>query len=304
MRVYLRNSCTVRLSYAMNYGGMKIPFHKSGAEQTVSGADKLWYMFRVAGMKSYLTRTLGKPFTLKPDELRKCAGEGIVILNVRVWTDATGHATLWTGAKLIDSPEHNQDYIDKAEDIDFWPASGANAHSEHLTSVAVVVSDITRWTSQMAVLLIDRLLGRYCRKCGYELCGLPEPRCPECGRLFDPANPQTTRARPHGGMGLWVTRAVCLLLGLGLCLGIAWGWLYWGWKAEQSILRRVRATAIVCEPVGGAALQRRLGLFRRNLGSRDGNIWFFLEQRLNLDLTFLEELAGLQELDLSGDVSY
>ena len=27
----------------------------------------------------------------------------------------------------------------------------------------------------------------YCKGCGYCLRGLPEPRCPECGRAFDPA---------------------------------------------------------------------------------------------------------------------
>lgn len=27
----------------------------------------------------------------------------------------------------------------------------------------------------------------HCQKCGYDLRGLPEPRCPECGRAFDPA---------------------------------------------------------------------------------------------------------------------
>lgn len=26
----------------------------------------------------------------------------------------------------------------------------------------------------------------HCRECGYNLAGLPEPRCPECGTKFDP----------------------------------------------------------------------------------------------------------------------
>ncbi|MEW6251117.1 MAG: hypothetical protein AB1716_10755 [Planctomycetota bacterium] len=30
-----------------------------------------------------------------------------------------------------------------------------------------------------------------CLGCGYILDGLPEPRCPECGRWFDPGNPDT-----------------------------------------------------------------------------------------------------------------
>lgn len=31
----------------------------------------------------------------------------------------------------------------------------------------------------------------FCAKCRYPLRGLPEPRCPECGSPFDPANPET-----------------------------------------------------------------------------------------------------------------
>jgi len=29
----------------------------------------------------------------------------------------------------------------------------------------------------------------HCVRCGYNLKGLPEPRCPECGTPFDPAHP-------------------------------------------------------------------------------------------------------------------
>ncbi len=33
--------------------------------------------------------------------------------------------------------------------------------------------------------------GTCCRACGYPLAGIPEPRCPECGRAFDPGDPRT-----------------------------------------------------------------------------------------------------------------
>lgn len=38
-----------------------------------------------------------------------------------------------------------------------------------------------------------------CLDCGYILGGLPENRCPECGRPFDPNDPQTYD--PHGLAG-------------------------------------------------------------------------------------------------------
>ena len=33
----------------------------------------------------------------------------------------------------------------------------------------------------------------FCIECGYPLDGLPEPRCPECGRAFDPDDPGSFR---------------------------------------------------------------------------------------------------------------
>lgn len=31
----------------------------------------------------------------------------------------------------------------------------------------------------------------YCRRCGYQLVGLPENRCPECRRIFHPVDETT-----------------------------------------------------------------------------------------------------------------
>jgi len=44
-----------------------------------------------------------------------------------------------------------------------------------------------------------------CLDCNYALHGLPNPRCPECGREFDPADPQTMNmGRPLTAMKLWI----------------------------------------------------------------------------------------------------
>jgi hypothetical protein len=38
-----------------------------------------------------------------------------------------------------------------------------------------------------------------CLGCGYDLRGLPENRCPECGRAFDPVDPTTFAAGMRDG---------------------------------------------------------------------------------------------------------
>ena len=42
---------------------------------------------------------------------------------------------------------------------------------------------------------------KYCLGCSYVLDGLPEDRCPECARPFDPQDPRTFRrtCSPHAG---------------------------------------------------------------------------------------------------------
>src|SRR4051812_17679809 len=39
--------------------------------------------------------------------------------------------------------------------------------------------------------------GIYCLNCHYDLRGLSENRCPECGRSFDPGRPSTFARSPH-----------------------------------------------------------------------------------------------------------
>jgi hypothetical protein len=67
-----------------------------------------------------------------------------------------------------------------------------------------------------------------CLGCGYDLRGLPENRCPECGLPFDPADPSTYLLSPDSGRKYLVAAIVSLsmltlpLLALGLIAGTDW----------------------------------------------------------------------------------
>ncbi|UCE60312.1 MAG: hypothetical protein JSU63_00910 [Phycisphaerales bacterium] len=55
-----------------------------------------------------------------------------------------------------------------------------------------------------------------CKTCGYLLRGLCEPRCPECGKPFDPDDPKTYNARPARRFvqERWPVLACCCVLGI------------------------------------------------------------------------------------------
>jgi len=89
---------------------------------------------------------------------------------------------------------------------------------------------------------------RYCKKCGYALCGLQSPRCPECGRGFDLGDPRSTRKRPLKRWTRWVWRAGFAVATVVLLLAAAWGWLYWDWRQEQWALADLRPEKVVTEP--------------------------------------------------------
>ena len=69
-----------------------------------------------------------------------------------------------------------------------------------------------------------------CLRCGYVLEGLPEPRCPECGRPFDLNNPATYNTKPP--FVRWKYWLPGLLLSLGGGLGLyvfVWAVSGFGW---------------------------------------------------------------------------
>ena len=96
------NTCAVRMSRALNYGNMPVSraLVRSLKIETMTGADKLLYMFRVRDLKKYLKSALGvTPSKVVKDFGTAFAGKrGIVAFDVTGWSDASGHVALWDGS--------------------------------------------------------------------------------------------------------------------------------------------------------------------------------------------------------------
>jgi hypothetical protein len=60
-----------------------------------------------------------------------------------------------------------------------------------------------------------------CWGCGYILNGLPEPRCPECGRRFDPNNPATYITRMESGRR-YLALALLGVAMMAIAMALAW----------------------------------------------------------------------------------
>lgn len=108
------NGCAIRLSYSLNYSGFKVG---RGVWKTVSGADKLWYMYRVRDLRTYLRKHFGKPdksvTNPKPENFANM--KGIIAFEVNGWSDASGHATMWNGKTCSDHC-----YFAEASEASLW----------------------------------------------------------------------------------------------------------------------------------------------------------------------------------------
>ena len=120
-----KNACATRVSKALNYslGNHEIPFFKTkGSDgndivQVSSGGKKLWYIYRVKALIEYLTKNYGAPKVIDAGKYKQTlkGKSGIIIFEIKGWSDATGHADLWDGGKVV-----RDDYGDKAYNILFW----------------------------------------------------------------------------------------------------------------------------------------------------------------------------------------
>ena len=121
------NACATRISRALNMsGGVHIlPYIRDVGpdgkieSQVSSGKDKLWYSFRVRILTKYLSDHYRKPEEFTPTEYKSNlkGRKEIIVFVVPGWSDATGHADLWDGAKSL-----WQSYGGVASKVLFWEA--------------------------------------------------------------------------------------------------------------------------------------------------------------------------------------
>lgn len=96
------NACAIRMSYALHHSGIIIaarPHHW----ETVSGADKKSYIYRVNDLERFLYATFGPPNKTMQNPTARAFShlKGLLIFKKR-FLGATGHATLWDGRTCSD----------------------------------------------------------------------------------------------------------------------------------------------------------------------------------------------------------
>ena len=119
---WIKNTCTIRVSRSLNYAGQPVPPPKNKyGLNVVSGADGKWYAYRVKEFVKYLHERYGPPSLSKTkgtsalDLKAAVTGRiGIIVFDVSVWNDATGHVTLWNDGCA------DKCYFDEADAVHLW----------------------------------------------------------------------------------------------------------------------------------------------------------------------------------------
>jgi hypothetical protein len=77
-----------------------------------------------------------------------------------------------------------------------------------------------------APLLLDRRAFT-CKRCGYDLTGLSEPRCPECGTDFDPDERERILARINAPAPKPRYKLIAMIVIVVLSMALAAGFVVW-----------------------------------------------------------------------------
>jgi hypothetical protein len=124
---WIKNTCAIRLSRALNENGFPIPGKFAGLH-TVKGGDGKRYAFRVVELHKWLDHVLGQSdFDLKKkagdafDKGALAAFKGIIGFDIH-FSDATGHLDLWDGSVFTHEYQTSGEYWTQATRIWLWKA--------------------------------------------------------------------------------------------------------------------------------------------------------------------------------------
>ena len=142
----------------------------------------------------------------------------------------------------------------------------------------------------------------YCRRCEYVLDGLTDPRCPECGRVFDPAQRRSYRSRPRPRRR--VRTLLKLTAGAVVALIVVWCILY-GWLTRQAGIGQrdiAKLRALNARYSTGPLLPGELAIWAAEFRLPQPNVLVKLTLREagDADLEALHGVNYLRELTLSG----
>jgi len=142
----------------------------------------------------------------------------------------------------------------------------------------------------------------FCRRCGYNLYGLPENRCPECGNKFDPSNAKTYDKHSSSiSRRWWVKRIIVAMVAFVFLIGATGLSLWYPWHREQAAVRMVRHRRgdLATRMIGPPWLQKLLGGRGRFLLARIDLVDLnFSTTLMDADLAALEGLPELKFLCL------
>ncbi|MFO0566396.1 MAG: T6SS effector amidase Tae4 family protein [Polyangiaceae bacterium] len=123
---WITNTCTVRLSRSLNYGGFDVPNpSKAKPMNVIQGGDKKWYAFRVREMSEYLRTRVGKPDVVSTDRDDFLGKKGIIKFTISGSTAYTGHFDLWDG-----TGPRNHEYFGEQAELWITPETSADAGAE------------------------------------------------------------------------------------------------------------------------------------------------------------------------------
>jgi hypothetical protein len=121
----ITNTCTIRMSHAMNAAGIPIPqFWQRITNRR--GSNKRYYIVRVTNFRSWMEHTFGAPSL----DFRKTGGEafdrqrikgfrGVIAFEIG-FTDATGHFDLWYQDRFSHEDSAGKDYFALASRVSLW----------------------------------------------------------------------------------------------------------------------------------------------------------------------------------------